>query len=142
MFKHFEALEADFAREYPFVCGGDLRQALWGEDAIGVRRIIALVKGLPPRSAFARQAYSDGKDWGNTEELLSTLTELVDFSNRMTYARSAKKGEKVWDPIKIPRPYDELKEKQRKERRKVATGDELVKFFNRGSSGRVQLDEA
>lgn len=136
MLTHFEALEADFAREYPFVCGGDLRHALWGDNAIGVRRLVALVKGLSPRSAFMREVYSEGKDWGNTEELLSSIAELLDFGNRMQYQANSKKGSKVWKPLEIPRPYAITEPT-----RKVATGDELVNFFKE-ASGRVQTDEA
>jgi len=45
----YGALEADFLRFYAV----DLRAVLWGEHAWGVRRLVALVRGLPADSAFA-----------------------------------------------------------------------------------------
>lgn len=45
--QYFGALEADFQRVYGF----DLRRVLW-RDRVGVRRLWALIEGLPPGSAF------------------------------------------------------------------------------------------
>lgn len=100
--ENIDELEADFQREY----GIDLRDALFGENAIGVRRLSALINGLPADSATMRKVTSGGQQWGQVEELLATLCELVDLTNRMLYAANFDtKKEAVWDPIKIPRPY-------------------------------------
>lgn len=104
---NFEELEADFQREY----GIDLRSALYGDDPIGGRRLTALIEGLSPESKTYRKiAYPDGHKWGHVEELLATLVELVDTTNRLIYATNAdKKSPKVWEPLHVPRPYDKKK---------------------------------
>lgn len=76
MSEHFEAVEADWAREYPNEYNGDLRQALWGPNPIGTRRLGALLQGLGPRSAVARAA-NGGIEWTQQEELDATVAELV-----------------------------------------------------------------
>jgi hypothetical protein len=135
MAEHFEAIEADFAREYPEVCDGDLREALWGSNAIGVRRLNALIHGFPPRSTTARAMQTGGQEWGNTEEMLATMCELVDMTNRTLVAMNSKKGTKLWRPLHIPRPF-------KLPSRKVATGAALARFFNRKeASGRIRYGD-
>lgn len=99
---HFGALEADFQRYYNL----DLRRALWGEAAIGARRLINLIEWLPPESALARSCdplYA-GTGWDNKTELLATIAELVDQHSRMFFIANSKKGTHPPKPIKIPRP--------------------------------------
>jgi hypothetical protein len=52
---HFEALEADFRAQY----GLDLSEVLWGDRRFGVRRIRALIYGLPHDGAFARAVLAE-----------------------------------------------------------------------------------
>lgn len=52
---YFEALEADFQAYY----GLDLRAALWGDTALGSRRLFALIKGIGPDSALGRQVMAE-----------------------------------------------------------------------------------
>jgi len=98
---NFDELEADFQREY----GIDLREALYGEDRVGGRRLTALINGLSPDSATMRKVNSGGRQWGGTEEMLAVLCELTDLSNRMYFAAHFE-GE-VWEALEIPRPYVE-----------------------------------
>jgi len=95
---NFDELEADFQREY----GIDLREALYGKSRVGGRRLTTLINGLSPNSATMRKVNSGGGVWGPTEELLATLCEMIDLSNRM-YFQAHFEGD-VWDAIEIPRP--------------------------------------
>lgn len=121
MFANFEALEADFQREY----GLDLRDSLWGRPLVGARRLLALVAGLSPRSVLRRKLTSRGSDWGSTEELLSALIEQVDLGNRLFFMANAKKGAKVWKPMHIPRPTVKPQE--------LSSADEIRRFFGAGA---------
>jgi len=98
---HFDELEADFQREY----GIDLREALYGVQPVGGRRLTALINGLTPSSLTMRRLYSEGTVWGTAEELLATLVEQLDMSNRMYHAVHFE-GD-VWPPLRIQRPYAE-----------------------------------
>lgn len=100
MHTHFEAVEADFQSHY----GLDLREVLWGSRRLGVRRINALVEGLPLSGATFRAAATNGVQWSTTDELLAVLVEMIDHSNRMYFAAHAKKGQGVWKPVQIARP--------------------------------------
>jgi hypothetical protein len=79
---------------------------LWGERAFGVRRIQSLVLGLPIDSASARSYDPErlGIGWRLEHDLLTTIAELVDHSNRLAYGFNTKKGTRIPDPINIPRP--------------------------------------
>ncbi len=114
---------------------GDLRAALWGPTPIGVRRLAVLVRGLPTRSAFAREVESDGQEWGATEELLATLVELVDMNNRLLYATAPLKHKRMWDPLRIPRPYAAMMARNKK---KQSTQSEVISFL-KGASGSVSV---
>lgn len=101
--EYFDEVEADFLRYY----GLDLREALWGEDWIGVRRICALVEGLPSDSALGRKGDPPGGRWSTTDELLAVLIEVVDVGNRMFLKAHTAPGTDVGNPIHIPRPWEE-----------------------------------
>lgn len=92
-----------------------LTEALWGEQAVGSRRLQSLISGLPPTSALARDMNPDtiGSDWGNTQELLATALELIDVGNRQFVMANSKKGAKAPKPIKIARPWEIKKEPKR-----------------------------
>lgn len=137
MSEHFEALEADFAREYPGEYNGDLRVALWGESPIGARRLYALVKGMSTRSAIAR-SFNDGQEWNNSDELLAVLAELVDTTNRILYQANAKKGSRVWEPLKIGRPGEAARARAKAQ----AKPQEVARFFKSSDQGRVVIQAA
>lgn len=120
MAKHFEAVEADFRSYY----GLDLRAVCWGPDRFGVRRIRSLVRGLPVGGATSR-IQTNGQAWTTTDELLASVVELIDHSNRMFFSANAKKGAQVWKPIHIARP--QAAEEPREP--KLSTRWEVYKFF-------------
>ncbi len=98
--EEFEALEADFQAHY----GIDLRRALWGPIPLSARRLLALVKGLPPGSALHRSVDPEGYGWTNNEELLATLLEVTDLSNRMFYSANSGKNARQPVPLTVVRP--------------------------------------
>lgn len=90
---------------------------------MGVRRILALIAGLPPGSAVHRSIdpHGAGKGWTTQEELLSTIAEVVDYGNRLFYAANTKKGSKQPKPLFIPRPTQP--------KRRKANSDDLKRIF-------------
>lgn len=106
VFRYFDALEADFQRYY----GLDLRDAIWGENAMGARRFMALVQWLPKDAAFFR-AQNPSWEWDQDTELLAELIEVMDVGNRMYYEANTDKTAKQMKPVKIQRPWDTPKEK-------------------------------
>lgn len=113
--------------------GIDLRSALWGPERLGVRRLGALVDGLPPGGALDRAVDPDGwgSGWGNTEELLAKIAELVHLNWAQFVVTHSKKGAQPPRPLRIPRPHD---------RRRVIrkpTGKQLRAFLeSKGVIGR------
>jgi hypothetical protein len=97
--EHFQALEADFLHYYKT----DLRQALWGHEKVGVRRLAALVHGLPPTSAVFR---ANSAAWDDETELAAVQVELTHSLLRTLIAVNSKKGAQLPDPLRIPRPWD------------------------------------
>lgn len=103
--EHRAALIADFQREY----GLNLEEEV--ENKISSSRMEALVKGLGPGTALYREL-NPHFAWENTQELLAVIVELLDRQDRHFVMANSESG-KAWDPIKIPRPYDN-EEKERK----------------------------
>lgn len=99
MYEHFEALEASFEQTY----GLDLRRALWGKLRIGVRRLGALISGLPPGSPLHRSLDPDGWGWGTREELAAQTVEQLDGLARLFWQANFK-GNVPGQPVKIERP--------------------------------------
>lgn len=100
MNEHYDAVEAALRSEY----GLDLGESLYGRMRIGARRLWALIMGLPPMSALHRAVNPEGWNWTYGDELLATLVEQIDHSNRMFYVANSAKSKDVWDPVKVPRP--------------------------------------
>jgi hypothetical protein len=104
---------------------------VWGPEPISARRLYVLIAGLPLEgSALARSVGGDRPGWGNTEELLAGLCELVDITNRQFFMAHSKKGTPPPKPLKVQRPAA-LDEEPKK--RRLATSEELRAFF--GASG-------
>lgn len=99
---HFGAAEADFRRFY----GIDLRLACWGERPFGLRRLAALVGGLPTDSALWRAMQPELAGWGTQEELLALLCEISDATNQILVRVNSKRGAPAPRPLRVPRPYD------------------------------------
>ena len=74
---------------------------------------------------------TNGQEWGNVEELLALVCELIDTNNRLIFGANFKGH--VWKPLEIKRPVTE--------RPQFATKNEIHRFFisNKGSLGDVQV---
>lgn len=103
---------------------------------MGARRLRSLVKYLPPGSALHRAVDPEGARWGNAEELLAILVEVVDFGNRNFIRFYSKKGTSGPKPIKIPRPKSLTSPAPKK---KMSTPEEIKRRL--GKRIRVQLEE-
>jgi hypothetical protein len=106
----------------------DLREALWGEDAVGVRHLIALVRHLPDGSAVTRAAGG----WSQKEELLATVVDTLGVSNHMYLMAHSEKGTKLPDPVHFPRPWEDLKQEEAEvdtTARAASTTDDVRAFF-------------
>lgn len=93
---------------------------LWGppEQRIGVRRVLALVFGLSPASALARDVNAG---WTIEMELAAVNAEVTDKQLALLEAVHAKDGDgHVRDPIHVPRPWDIAPE--------PSTADEIAEF--------------
>lgn len=102
---------------------------------ITYRRLRSLVFGLPAESNIGRETSDTPPEWGVAEELLATLIESIDVTNRILYqANAAEDAPKVWDPIKVPRPTDKPKV------RRSATAAELGAFLDLGELGDLEVE--
>ena len=122
MADEFEALEADFQHHYGIV----LRDALYGPDPIGGRRLWSLIKGLPPRSALHRSHDVEGWSWGNVEELLAGIFERLDAANYMYLKAHSKEGSQLPEPVAIPRPGRTTSPPARQP---LSSTDDVKRFF-------------
>lgn len=100
-----------------------------------MRRLFSLVKGLGPGSALLRAQDPAQGTWGNTEELLASLIEVVDLSNRLFYTANYKGP--ALKPIKVKRPYPT--EEKLPEPRKPSSTAEIRKAM--GSAVKYQEKE-
>lgn len=124
-------LEADFERHYR----ADLRRLCWGPNPTGVRRLLALIDGLPPDSAVHRAgADPDGHLAALPEHWPAFGLELIDARLRLIITTLAALGgvkEKdlpdFGEPLRlIPRPAAPAHEKRK------STSAEIAAFFGRG----------
>jgi hypothetical protein len=91
-------LEADFLAVYRL----DLREVLGDDAPFGMRRLRALIEGLPPSAMFWRRE----PGWGTTEELLALNAEVTHSAIRVLLAAFSKKGSSLPKPLHVPRPWD------------------------------------
>lgn len=87
---------------------------------------------MPPRTALSRTQTSHGQEWGNAEEMLATIAELLDMTNRLLFTSTPRKGSRVWKPLVVPRPYAE--------QHRLSSPEEVQSFF-RGASGKVSVKD-
>lgn len=104
--EHFDALEADFQREY----GLNLSQEI---ETIETKRMVHLVTGLSPDSALARKMNPESWHWKNEHELLAVIAELLDRHDRHFIRANTEKGQKQPNPIEIARPWKKVKQHSR-----------------------------
>lgn len=83
---------------------------------LGVRRLWALVNGLPEDSATHRET------WTLRDEVAAATVEIVDFWGRVGAQLQGVKPRDLPDPVRIPRPGDEERNKPKieKDPRKIA----------------------
>lgn len=107
----------------------DLREALWGTDLVGARRLLALLRNLPPDSASAR-ALDPNEGWTQDQELMATVVDMLGvLEHRMLWANT-KPNTKLPDPVTFPRPNTrEVKELKRA----PSSYDEVRAFFSKKS---------
>lgn len=79
-----------------------------------VRRVEALINGLPTDSAYSRDANPTtvGSNWGHVEELLATVAQLIDLGNRQFAMANSKRGSRMPEGIKIRRPWERTIKRQ------------------------------
>ena len=114
-------MEADLQRYYQL----DARQALEGPNALGARRALVLIKGLPADSATAL-SYTEGMAWTGDTELAALQAELMHTLIRITASAAGAKKQQLPKELRIPRPYDPPKQKRPK-----ATMQDLAIAFGR-----------
>lgn len=88
---------------------------------------MVLLSGLPRDSAFIRAVLGENADWGQQEELLASIAELLDLSNRLFLQANSKPGTRSPKPIEIPRPYKNQPEQHQPTQQ--ATREEIERFF-------------
>lgn len=99
--------------------GLDLREALWGTEPIGVRRLVSLVSSLPITSATA-QALDPNEGWSQEDELLASIVDMIGVNTQVLIQANGGKGK---EPMRFPRPSDFNK------RRAQSSEDEMRAFF-------------
>lgn len=68
--------------------------------------------------------------WGNVEELLAALVEVVDAGNRLFFRANTKRGQRQPDPIEVPRPERGTGETEDvRAPKRQATSEEIRAFF-------------
>ncbi len=125
------SLEADFDRYYH-------RDLTVEYERMSVRRMLALVNGLPLDSATLR----DGKAWTQERELLAEVVEHVDYwgravataafvgasrSDRKRFLGSLKK------PTRLQHPHRQINAdaEQPAAPKQISSREEIAQFFNR-----------
>lgn len=107
-------MEADWLRFYRRDFRADV-----GE--LGVRRLRALVEGLPPDAMLWRRT----PGWGTEQELAAVQIEVTHAVVRTVIAAFSKRGSAIPKPLHVPRPTDARKQPPR---RKATAAD----FAKRG----------
>lgn len=106
---------------------------MWGPRPISARRFRSLARGIPLRDSSIGVALELRQigEWGNLEELVAGLIEVVDHGNRLFFAAHAKKGSQTPDPIRIHRPRrrGQAADEEAPTERRPATSEELKAFF-------------
>lgn len=93
-----------------------------------MRRLSALVQGLPADGALARSLDPHWR-WTHTDDLLILVAQLLDHGNRLAHAATQKSS--IPPPIEVRRPWEERPEP------KMASVEELRSFLGAKYMGRV-----
>lgn len=99
---------------------------------MGVRRLGALIGGLPLEGAVARSVDPEhlGRGWTTQNELMAVIAELIDQGNRYFFGANSKSGTRQPEPLQVPRPYKRVRPP-----RKQSTPKQLMAFA--GKTGGV-----
>lgn len=90
---------------------------------MGARKLEALMAGLPHDSALARDVNeATAHGWSQDTELLASIAELLDVSNRYYLSAHGVSQGQLGRPLYIPRPF-------RRAVKRAATRDELAQMF-------------
>ena len=98
-----------------------------------MRRLWVLIAGIPPDGSALARACGQRVGWGNTEELLKVLCELVDAGNRSFHRAHTKRGAQQPKPLELIRPWEVTEDKATGKRKRPATSRELKAFFGGGA---------
>lgn len=116
----------------------DLRAAFGAGDPIltGVRRLLALVRGLPRDSATARAEIGpDRFEWTTETELMAIMVDRFAVFQHTWLQAHVKEGTTIPAPVFVPRPGEPAGPGP--DGRRTATGAEIAAFV-RGAGGRVR----
>lgn len=84
---------------------------------------------LPADSATVR-ALDPAPGWGNVEELLASLVELVHEGNRLFVYANTPKNKRVKIPaLTVPRPANVAGDTEGVKKKRPATAEEMARFF-------------
>ena len=97
--EHYSEIEADWSRFYH----RDLRDDLWGDQPLGMRRIRSMLTNLPHDSALRNAAKAH---WTDSDAMLALIAELLDAQRRDFIAAHTAPGTRLPPALQIPRPWD------------------------------------
>lgn len=99
---------------------------------MGVRRLVALVTGLPPASALHRAVDPEGWEWTAEREIQAATFEALDLANAMYQAAHEKDGTgRLRKLLRLPRPRS-IEEQQ--ETDVVTDATEIDAFFSKSGA--------
>jgi hypothetical protein len=73
---------------------------------MGVRRLGALIKNLPPDSAISRKALNAPSGWDNQIELLAQTVDALHSLIHVTIQLNSDGRTSLDDPYRVPRPFE------------------------------------
>jgi hypothetical protein len=120
--EHHSAIEADLAHYY----GADLLDLYRG--TLSVRKLFALVSGLPQGSALHRALRGDAADWDTNDYLLAAVVDYLAVANWLFIQANSKKGTKNPFPEPVKRPGAKSKDDEPK---RFASAKEVSAFLAR-----------
>lgn len=126
MGEHHSAVEADLQRFY----GVDLLDLYRGK--LSIRKLAALVSGLPRGSALHIAMSGEEALWGTSDYLLAATVDHLAVANWLFVQANSKKGARNPYPDPVPRPGDK---KKNEEPRRFASAKEVSAFIARVTRG-------
>jgi hypothetical protein len=111
-------VEADFQRFYQINLTDEF-------ERIELRRLMALVNGLPRDAATWREEREEAERWTQTDELLAVMIEVTDMWSHLIFKAAGGKLRKPHKPIQVRRPWE-------RERNRISLSDQdaIKRFFS------------